>query len=144
MTTKKKKKEKKEEPLPDPFCDWNGTCGKKAFAEVYPFDIESTLQTGELTFNEHGWSYLCFWHFVIATLRGDSLAWCEVDETNTTRFQNVVINILDILVKFYALISRSRNFIKTFREINKSYDDVNKNNKNNMISRLSEIMDRKR
>ena len=141
ISTKKKKKEKKDEPVPDPICDWHRICGKKAFAEVYPVDIISTIQTGELTFNEHGWSYLCFWHFVIATLRGDSLVWCEVDKTNATRFQDVVVNILDRVVKFYTLVRILLNFIKTFREVNKSYDDVANSN---MISRLNGSKDRKR
>lgn len=120
--TVKKKKASKEKSLPT-TCDWNGTCKREAFAEIYPIDSNATLAKGYPVFKQGGWSYLCFRHFIYASLRGDSFAWCEINIDNTTRFQNVVISVLDKIVKFYGLVRKLLHFVRVLKSINKSYDN---------------------
>lgn len=127
MTDKKDNdnKKKSSEPLPDPFCDWNGACGRKAFAEVYPLDSKATYMEGCPVFKEKGWSYLCFRHFVYATIRGDSLVWCEVSLENTTRSQRVIVEALGIIVKFYGGIRKIKYFFELANKLN-NVDTTNK------------------
>lgn len=52
-------------------CDWKG-CKRLPFVEVFPIkgvDKDSYPKFG-------GWSYLCLWHFLIARVQGDKIAWC--------------------------------------------------------------------
>ena len=126
MTAKKDKDKKKEKPLPDTYCDWNGSCGKKAFAEVYPLDVKATLEVDYPVFSGEGWSYLCFKHFVYATLRGDSMVWSEVNIDTTTRFQNIIIKILGGIVNIYTNIRKIKYYISLINKINKMriYSDI--------------------
>jgi hypothetical protein len=46
-------------------CDYHGKCKRPAYAEVYP---------------EGSWSYLCFWHFVLARILRHKIAWWIIKE----------------------------------------------------------------
>ena len=112
MTAKKDKDKKKEKPLPDPYCDWKGKCKKKGFAEVYPFDINASREKGYPVFIDKGWSYLCLFHFIIVIIRGDTVAWCEVDDL--TNIQKVIVKYLDKVVSLYAIIREIKYFLNLY------------------------------
>lgn len=104
MTTEKKKEEYK--------CDWKGKCKKKGFAEVYPFDINASREKGYPVFINKGWSYLCLFHFIIVIIRGDTIAWCEVDDL--TNIQKVIVKYLDKVVSLYAIIREIKYFLNLY------------------------------
>jgi len=66
-------------------CDWQGSCHRIPFAEVFPFKLNkngdivmSKTKYGDYPKFKGGWHYLCLWHFLVAKVRGDKFAWVRV------------------------------------------------------------------
>lgn len=60
---KKIEKEKFDEQF---HCDYHGKCKRKPYAEVFP--------------GKGSWSYLCFWHFVLARIQRHKIGWWIIKE----------------------------------------------------------------
>lgn len=134
---KKEEKKDEDESLPEPICDWNGNCGRKAFAEVYPIDSKASMLGDFPVFKHEGWSFLCFRHFVYATLRGDPLVWCEVNAEDSTRFTRFVIKVLGIIVRFYAGIRKVRYYAELIDKLDNADID------NTIAKRVNEMVIKK-
>ena len=140
MAAKKDKDKKKEdekvddESLPESICDWRGSCGRKAFAEVYPIDSKASMLGDFPVFKHEGWSFLCFKHFVYATLIGNSFVWCEINVEDSTRFTRFVIKVLGYIVKFYGGIRKVRYYAELIDKLDNADID------NNIAKRLSEMV----
>jgi len=79
-------------------CDWEN-CERKPFAEVY---------------KEHGWNYLCFFHFLLSKILRHRYSWCRIDSDREI-LEEILEEIYTIqydLIDLKEEIKRLKNGIK--------------------------------